>query len=48
MQEMHLVRWPSKVEVAKYTIATLVFIIFFSGFFFLIDLLFLLIQKLCG
>ena len=46
MQEMHLVKWPSKLEMVKYTIATLIFVLFFSGFFFLINLLFLLISKI--
>ena len=38
--EMKLVRWPSFKEVVKYTIAVLVFVLFFAGFFYLINLLF--------
>ena len=38
--EMRLVRWPSFKEVVKYTIAVLVFVLFFAGFFYLINILF--------
>lgn len=38
--EMKLVRWPSFKEVVKYTIAVLVFVLFFAGFFYVINLLF--------
>ena len=48
MQEMHLVKWPSKLEMVKYTIATLFFVLFFAGFFFLIDILFSFIKRLVG
>ena len=46
--EMKLVRWPSAKEVVKYTIAVLVFVLFFAGFFFLINFLFSLFTKLVG
>jgi preprotein translocase SecE subunit len=46
--EMRLVRWPSAKEVTKYTIAVLVFVLFFAGFFFLINFLFSLITGLKG
>jgi len=42
--EMRLVRWPSKQEVVKYTIATLIFVGFFALFFFGIDTLFALVK----
>ena len=44
MAEMRLVRWPSKEEVVKYTIATLVFVGFFALFFYGIDALFALVK----
>ena len=40
IEELKLVRWPSKNEVVKYTIATLVFVAFFALFFTLIDVIF--------
>ena len=46
--EMKLVRWPSGKEVLKYTIAVLVFVLFFAGFFFLINTLFSLFTKMVG
>ena len=42
--EMKLVRWPSAKEVVKYSIAVLVFVLFFAGFFYIIDTLFALIK----
>ena len=42
--EMRLVRWPSAKEVVKYSIAVLVFVLFFAGFFYAIDTLFALIK----
>ena len=38
------VHWPSKKDMVKYSVATIVFIIFCAGFFYLIDVLFALIQ----
>lgn len=40
VEELKLVRWPSKTEVIKYTIATIVFVAFFALFFTLIDVAF--------
>lgn len=37
-EEFKKVRWPSKKDMIKYTNATLVFIIFFGIFFYLIEL----------
>ena len=36
--EFKKVRWPNKKEMLKYSIATIVFIIFFALFFYLIEL----------
>ena len=44
--EMRLVRWPSRQEVVKYSIAALVFVLFFALFFFGIDALFALVKDL--
>ena len=40
------VHWPSKKEMARYSIATIVFIVFCSLFFYLINVIFALIQLL--
>ncbi len=45
-EEMHLVRWPNKAEVFKYSIACLIFVAFFALFFFGIDALFALVKDL--
>lgn len=42
--EMRLVRWPKAKEVLKYSIAVLVFVLFFAGFFYLITTLFALLK----
>ena len=42
--EMKLVRWPKGKEVVKYSIAVLVFVLFFAGFFYVIDTLFALLK----
>lgn len=44
--EMRLVRWPSKKEVVKYSIAALIFVVFFALFFFGFDALFALVKDL--
>ena len=36
--EFKKVRWPSKKEMIKYSVATIVFILFFALFFYLIEL----------
>lgn len=46
--EMKKVKWPSKKEMFKYSITTLAFIIIFTGFFYLIDVLFALLKGLIG
>ena len=44
--EFKKVHWPSKEDMVKYSIATIVFVIFLAVFFYLIDVLFALIQTL--
>ena len=40
------VHWPTKENMIKYSIATIFFIIFCAGFFYLIDIIFALVQSL--
>ncbi|MCI8588478.1 MAG: preprotein translocase subunit SecE [Bacilli bacterium] len=42
--EVSKVKWPGKKEMVKYSAATLLFMLFFSAFFYLIDLLFALLK----
>lgn len=44
--EFHKVHWPTKENMVKYSMATIFFIIFFSCFFYLINVIFALIQSL--
>lgn len=44
--EFNKVHWPSKESMIKYSVASIVFILFCSGFFYLIDVIFALIQSL--
>ena len=43
--EMAKVKWPSKKDMIKYSIATIVFVIFFALFFYLIDVIIALLLK---
>lgn len=45
-KEVSKVKWPSKKEMLKYSIATIVFVIFFSLFFYAIELLMALLKSL--
>lgn len=36
-KEIARVRWPNKKEMAKYSVATIIFILFFSLFFYAFD-----------
>lgn len=45
-KEMSRVKWPTIKEMAKNTIVTIVFCLFFCGFFYLIDLLFAFVKGL--
>lgn len=44
--EFKKVHWTSKKDMIKYSIATIVFIVFCALFFYLIDILFALVQSL--
>ena len=44
--EMSKVKWPSKKDMVKYSIATIIFIVFCSLFFYGIDALFAFFQAL--
>ena len=44
--EAHKVHWTTKENMIKYSIATMVFMIFCSVFFYLIDIVFALVQRL--
>ena len=45
-KELGNVKWPSKKDMIKYSIATIIFVIFFAVFFYLIDLLVAFIKSL--
>lgn len=42
--EVSKVKWPSKKDMLKYSIATIVFVIFFALFFYLIDFIIALLK----
>lgn len=42
--EVSKVKWPSKKDMVKYSIATIVFVIFFALFFYLINLIIALLK----
>ncbi len=44
--EFGKVHWPTKGNMIKYSVASIVFILFCSGFFYLIDIVFALIRSL--
>ncbi len=46
--ELKKVKWPTKKEMLKYTLSTLIFIIFFAVFFYGIDTLFALFKGWIG
>ena len=43
--EMDKVKWPSRKDMIKYSIATIVFVIFFALFFYAIDLVLALLKE---
>lgn len=45
-KEMKKVKWPSKKDMVKYSLATIIFIIFFGLFFYSLELLFVFIKEL--
>lgn len=44
--EFKKVRWPNRKEMVKYSIATIIFILFFALFFYLIELVVYLIKTM--
>ena len=46
--ESKRIHWTTKNDLKKYSIATLVFVIFFSLFFYIVNLLFALLHTLIG
>ena len=42
--EVSKVKWPSKKDMIRYSVATIVFIVFFALFFYLIDLIIALLK----
>ena len=45
-KELSKVKWPSKKDMVKYSIATIIFVIFCGLFFYAIDVIFALIKSL--
>ena len=43
--ELSKIKWPNKKEMIKYSIATIVFVIFFGIFFYVIELLMALVKS---
>ncbi len=43
-KELKLVKWPTLKEVAKYSLATVIFSLFLAGFFLLVDFVMSLIK----
>ena len=46
--EMKKIKWPTKKEMIKYTISTLVFVVAFALYFFGIESLFAFVKGLIG
>jgi len=46
IKEVSKVKWPSKKEMLKYSIATIIFVIFFALFFYAIELLMAFLKSL--
>lgn len=44
--ETSKVHWPNKKDMIKYSIATIVFVLFCSGFFYAIDVIFAFLKSL--
>lgn len=45
-KEVSKVKWPSKKEMIKYSVATIVFVVFFALFFYVIELLMAFLKSL--
>ncbi len=46
--ETKRIHWPTRKDMIKYSIATIVFILFFAVFFYIIDFIFAVIHSLIG
>ena len=46
IKEVSKVKWPNKKEMVKYSLVTIVFVIFFALFFYAIELLMALLKSL--
>ncbi len=46
--EMKKVKWPTRKEMVKYSITTLGMVILFTGFFYVIDIVFAFLKGLVG
>ena len=44
--EVSKIKWPSKKQMVKYSIATIVFVIFFAAFFYVIELIMALLKTM--
>lgn len=47
-QETKRVHWTTGKDIVRYSVATFIFVLFFSLFFYLIDVLFALVHSLVG
>lgn len=47
-QEIKRVHWTSSNDILKYSVSTFIFVIFFSLFFYLIDVIFALVHSIIG
>lgn len=43
--EVSKVKWPSRKDMVKYSVATIIFVVFFALFFYAIDLIFALLKE---
>ena len=44
--ETEKVHWPNKKDMVKYSVATILFVLFCSVFFYIIDIIFLFVKSL--
>ncbi|MEG1494977.1 MAG: preprotein translocase subunit SecE [Bacilli bacterium] len=44
IKEVSKVKWPSRKDMVKYSVATIVFVLFFAVFFYLIDIIVALVK----
>ena len=47
-KEGKMVRWPSGKDLLKYSLMTLILMLFFGGFFYLLDVLFTVLKGWLG